>query len=576
MLAETESHQRAEAEALAAKEAAQAREAEQNARSERLAAEAQVTQQISGLIGKAHGALRDGNTGRAAGLRRAVDEKLAAVAVTAVPAHLTAQVQRLDEKLTELKEWKDYAVAPKRVELIEAMEALIGSSEEPRALVDRIKQLQEDWKTISKGIVSDSEADWQRFHLAAQSAYQPCREYFEAQAKLRQDNLEKRQGVLERLRAFEAAQSGEHPDWRTVAAVLREAPQEWRRPAPVERAAVRPIQAEFDIVLGRLQARLDGWYAQNTAEKKSLIQRAQGLLGKEDGREAVDAVKHLQALWKDVGTVPREQEQLLWEEFREQCDAVFRKRHQAHADYTAGLEANKTRAAALCEEAEQTASLSGPALLEGIAKIPEWRAAFEGLGELPRADERGLHSRFERALGRCEAALSQQRQQDRQRSFTNLFDAVRRIHAYGRAVADRGAITDLETLTELDAAADLEVLKQDAEAFIAGVEQWPKGGAQALGDLWAKAAAAGSDMTAHETAFRMLCIRAEILGDKPTPPEDQTLRREYQVQRLLQHMGQRNEADAASWEALALEWVRVGPVTAALYDSLRDRFLSCR
>ena len=177
---------------LAAAEAAKAREAEEKARAERLAAEALALRQLAALIGKANGALRDGNTGRAAGLRHAIEEKLPAL--PAVPAHLASQVQQLDLKLNELKEWKDYAVAPKRAELIEEMTALIGASYRPQALADRIKQLQEDWKTISKGIISDSAADWQRFQQASAAAYQPCREYFEAQAKQRQANLEKRKG----------------------------------------------------------------------------------------------------------------------------------------------------------------------------------------------------------------------------------------------------------------------------------------------------------------------------------------------------------------------------------------------
>src|SRR3984957_5157786 len=255
----------------AAGEAEKAREAEEKARAERLAAEALALRQLGGLIGKANSALREGNTGRAAGLRRAIEEKRPTV--PAVPAYLASQVQQLDVKLHELKEWKDYAVAPKRAELIGEMEALIGSSYKPQTLADRIKQLQEEWKTISKGIVSDSEADWQRFHQASIAAYQPCRDYFEAQAKQRQANVEKRKAVLERLRAFESAQSGEHPDWQTVAAVLREAPQEWRRYFPVERVAGRAVQEEFDASIGRLQARLDAWYAENAAEKKTLIQR---------------------------------------------------------------------------------------------------------------------------------------------------------------------------------------------------------------------------------------------------------------------------------------------------------------
>ena len=562
-LADMEAQHRNEALALAAAEAAKAREAEENARAERLAAESLALRQIGGLVAKANSALRDGNTGRAAGLRRAIEERLSTVPV--VPTYLAGQVQQLDVKLNELKQWKDYAVAPKRAELIEEMEALIGSSEEPKALADRIKQLQDDWKTISKGIVSDSEADWQRFHQASVTAYQPCREYFEAQAKLREANLEKRRGVLERLRAFETAQSGEHPDWRAVAAVLREARQEWRRHFPVDRGAGLAVQEEFDASLGRLQERLDAWYARNAAEKKSLIQRAQHLRAKEDSREAVDAAKRLQLLWKEVGAAPRDQEQQLWDEFREQCDAVYQKRQQVYAEHTAALEASKGQAVALCEEAEQVAALSGAALLEGAGKMPQWRAAFESLGDMPRGDERGLHDRFERALNLCQARVSEQRAREKEQSFTNLLEAARCIQTYGWAVAqDR-------------ASADREALKQAAETFIAGVQQWPKGGAQALKEAWVKAHAASDlDLAAHEAALRTLCIRSEILTDLPTPPEDQALRRDYQVQRLVQRMGQRNEANADELDALALEWVRVGPAAAATLESLLTRFLRCR
>jgi hypothetical protein len=300
------------------------------------------------------------------------------------------------------------------------------------------------------------------------------------------------------------------------------------------------------------------------AEKKSLIERAQKLRAKEDGREATDAAKRLQQLWKEIGPAPRDEEQRLWDDFRRQCDAVYQKRQQAHAEYAAGLEANRQRAVALCEEAESFAALPGPALLEGLGKIAPWRAAFESLGEMPRADQRTLHDRFERALGTAQARVSQQRAHDKEHAVANLLEAARRIGAYGWAVALDGA------------SAEREALKQEAEIFIAGVSQWPKGGAQALKDAWAAAAAASPDVEAHEKALRMLCIRSEILTDRPTPPEDQALRREYQVQRLVKHMGRPNEANADDLDALALEWVRVGPVAAAAHESLLSRFLKCR
>jgi hypothetical protein len=73
-----------------------------------------------------------------------------------------------------------------------------------------------------------------------------------------------------------------------------------------------------------------------------------------------------------------------------------------------------------------------------------------------------------------------------------------------------------------------------------------------------------------------LCIRAEILADRPSPAEDQPLRREYQVQRLVQSMGQGITADATQMDTLTLEWVRSGPIEEPVYLQLLERFKGCR
>ena len=558
-LAELESaHRREEAERAAAETAAR-REAEESARAAAAAAEAATLREINALIGKAHGALREGATGRASGLRRALEEKMAAL--PAVPLSVSRQVQKLDASLGELKAWKEHAAAPKRAELIQEMESLIGAAQEPQALAERIRLLQEDWKTVSKGVLSDTDADWQRFHQAAERAYQPCREHFEAQAKLRQANAAKRKAILERLNAFEAAQSGDHADWRAFATVLREAPQEWRRHFPLERAVARELQKEFDAAMERLQGRLDAWHAGNAEEKRSLIRRAAGLVDLPDGREAAETVKRLQAQWKEIGAAP-DQERTLWEEFRGHCDAVFQKRQQAHADYTANLQSNKARAVALCEEAEQLAAGSESDLADGAAKLAEWRAAFETVGELPRAEERGLKGRFERALERVRASIAAQTVRNQERSLEDLLEAASRIHAYGRAAAQAAP------------AAEREALKQSAVTFIAGIAHCPKRGAEALAHAWAAAETAEPLQAEHERALRMLCIRSEILKELPTPAEDQALRREYQMQRLVERMGRGIEGADDSVESLALEWIRGRGASEDVYQSLLSRFRS--
>lgn len=552
-----------DAESAARQEAAVLRAAEERAHAEKRAAEDSFFRQIGGLIRKANGALGDGSTQRAAGLRRAIDEKLTDAPV--LPLYLTRQLQQLDEKLNELKEWKDYAVAPKRIELIEEMESLIGSTEEPKSLADRIKALQDEWRTISKGIVSEAPEDWERFHQASQAAYQPCRVYFETQAKLRQANLEKRRVLLERLAAFETAQNVDNPNWRLVASVLREAAQEWRHYFPVDRDAGRTLQDTFDATMGRLRAKLEAWYGHNVEQKQSLITRARHLLSAEDSREAIEAMKRLQIAWKETGMTPRDQDQALWNEFRELCDAVYQKRQQAYAEYAAGLEASKASAVALCEQAERVAALSGTALLDEAAQMPEWRSAFDALDEMPRSDARGLHDRFERALERCAAAVALQHERDAEQSFQHLIEAARRVYAYQCAVAQNADSGECETL------------KQSAESYIAQVPRWPKAGLAAVKEALATPLSwSDADREARERALRLLCIRLEIDSDIPSPPEDESLRREYQVARLMQAMGQGVHDAERDWDAIALEWIRIGGVSSELHERLLERLTSCR
>lgn len=559
-LAQKQREQDEQAAAATAAERARTLEDQRKAEAEKLEAEAHALRQIGGLLRKAHGALAAGSSKTAAGLRRAIDEKL--TAAPPLPPHLANQLRQLDEKLQVLKDWKSFSVAPKRAELIEQMEALVGATLHPAALAGHIKDLQEQWRTLSKGAGEDVEADWQRFHEAAQKAYQPCRDYFEAQAQLKQENLRQRGMLFERLAAFEAQHDWEQPDWRTVIVALRESRQLWRQHSPVDAAEAEALQGRFNELTAALQSRIDAEYASNVKEKKSLIERARALLASSDSRKATDEVKRLQEKWKSVGPVPRDDDRKLWEEFRQQCDVLFQKRQQEFASHTEALEANKSQASSLCEQLEKMAGLSDQELLESAQQLPDLRLAFDAIGELPNAIARQLQNRFERAFDRCQKAVARQHTQAAEQGWIDLLDAANYIRAYRLALA-RNAET-----------AERDALKQAAEEHLASGAKWPKRGLDALKNALDEQG--DSDRAANELALRTLCIRAEILTDTPTPAADQPLRREYQMKRLVQSMGHGVKAEEAQLDSLAIEWLGVGPTEEAAYVQLLGRFKECR
>ena len=551
-----------QAQATAAAAAEQARLAgEQNrALTEQQHAEQQAARQIGELIRKARAALSDGSTSRAAGVRRTIEEKLAGA--PPLPANLAGQIESLDKQLDALKDWKSFSVTPKRAELIQEMELLVEATLDPLALADRIKSLQDEWRTLSKGAGEALEGDWQRFQQAAQRAYQPCKAYFAAQALVREDNLKRRDALLAELTAFGAGQNWEQADWRAVIKALRETKDAWRSCSPVDRQAGKQQQEAFAALTASLQARLDAEYARNVQQKESLIERTRQLLTSDDSRKAIDAVKQLQQQWQTVGPVPREVDQRLWGDFRQHCDAVFQKRQQESDAYAAGLENNKTQALALCERLDQIAALEGAELLAQAGAMAELRSAFEALGEFPRADTRELRNRFDQGLDRCKESFARQRARDAERAWDDLFEAANHVRAYRLAVT-RGLDTE-----------QLDLLRNAAEACIGSVQRWPKGGLDAVKK--GLVAERSTDLAANEVALKMLCIQAEILTETPTPPEDQPLRREYQLQRLAQSMGQGLRVDESRSDTLAIEWVSVGPVEDVAYEPLLQRFRSCR
>ena len=438
--------EQAAADAHAQAEAEEARAAEDHARAEQRAAEAQAQGEIGSLIRLSGAALHRGDTRKAARFRAVIEEALPDA--PALPPHLARALEQLDERLNELRQWKDYVAAPKRIELIEEMEALVGVDEEPAALAEHIRALRQEWRTINKGIVAvDASAEAERFEQAYQAAFKPCQAYFAEQAAIRRDKLEARKQVLERVLAFEAGLDAEQPDHPLIARVLREAPQEWRSHAPVDRDAGRAVEAEFHQALDRLRAILNGWYERNAADKRALIVRARHLATSDDTAAAIDDVKRLQAAVEGhragaapavagaVGRVPRARAM-------PSTNAASRPSRSTRPRWRW----RRRRPSRCASRSSRNATCRSPSGPRRTRRPRDWQAAFDEIGDLPRAEARTLRERFQRAVARYEDGVAEQDQRDAASAETNLLEAGRLLRAYEHAVMQDAAADERATL----------------------------------------------------------------------------------------------------------------------------------
>jgi hypothetical protein len=511
---------------------------------------------IAGLIRKANETVSSGVLGKAMGLRRAIDEKLQGV--EQLPNYLANQLEQLDETLAKLQDWKNYAVLPKKHELIAQLEALDGSKEHPETLANKIKRLQDEWKSLSKGGKDQDQDLWEKFHELAQKVYQPCRDYFAEQAAIRQNNLNSCKQLVSQLKDYLENYNWETANWKDVEKVIRVARQEWRGFTPTERVATQPVLAEFESALGKIQQKLNDEFAKNAGLKRELIAQAQQLVGLDDSRKATDEVKKLQTRWQAIGASLRKEEQQLWREFRDVCDAVFAKRQQQSAEFKAELDANAAVAQKLISEIENAISLTGQALTDARKRVDEIRQEFGALGQLPKAQINDIKTAFNNLLDTFEKKIKDERIALKQQVWINLFTANNNVRLHELALV-QGKSPDVNEL----------------QAQIDAITHWPAGGLKAIQQKISRITA-NSDTKENLAALREICIRADILTDSATPASEQALRTAFQVSQLQQNFGRKAQDTAAEFDNLVFEWIAVGAVDTAEYEPLFARFNACR
>ena len=515
---------------------------------------------INALISQANQALQKGLSRDAAGIRRTLERKLGAL--EKLPTAITAKVEQLDEALSKLLDWKNFAVEPKQQELIDQMQVLTESQDTPEALASKIRRLQDQWKSLSKD--SQDQQLWEVFHKLAEQAYQPCKVYYDQKSEIRRSNIEKRRTLVLQLNDYVTAQpwegnGAESIDWKLAEKLIGTAIREWQSYAPTDRDANKPVQKKFDRLLDSLRSKLSAHQQQNAERKQQLIAQVDALLENSDKRAATEKVKQLQAQWQKVGVVPRKQEQKLWRLFRASCDAVFAQRHQQSVEFKAELNTHKGVAEELIKEVLTLGALSGKALLDGRTRVTECKREFSAVGNLPKAAVASISQRFQSAVTAFDTAITNQIAQAKLQLWDNLFTA--------------SAMIGLAQTTSDESASDALLTK--AQDFMASVEQWPKNGYQALEKKMARGSAL--DRTEdYQKALQLLCIRAEILADQETPPEDKALRMQYQVSRLQQGFGQNSSPNGVSIQDLVIEWIAAGAVANDIYEPLLERFNHCR
>ena len=222
--------------------------------------------------------------------------------------------------------------------------------------------------------------------------------------KQKQENLAKKQAILEELKAIIASDESlkkTYDDFRALQ-------DRWKEIGPVpttENANLWNtyhflVEQFFDKVKIERELR-DLDMRKNLDAKIELCERAEELLGEKSMTKAFKALQKLHEEWKEIGPVPQEKKDEIWERFKAASDKINQIRREHYAKLEEGQTANLEAKKELCDRADALLA-EEPTSVNGWQKksdeLSEIFGIWKTLGPASKKDNEEIWARFKATM----------------------------------------------------------------------------------------------------------------------------------------------------------------------------------
>ena len=452
-------------------------------------------------------------------------------------------------RMRELREWHHWSNDKIRKRLIAEMEILPAADLHPDALLDRVKSLQAEWKSLEHSEQIPGEKRfaaapwmWRKFSAAGHAAFDTAKPFLEKRSEIQSRHA---QSLATFCAELEQLAEAVPQDWTALSKAMGRGRKKLHDlnnvPAKQRQAFARKLKGVLDKANGVIQDH----YLVVEKEKMKLIRSASQLIHMPERSEAITQAKSLQTAWKAAGSLWRSKEQELWNQFREHLDPLFDELKEQQETIRAAESERLASQKALCDELRD--------ILKSDKDMASQQGVVQGLKDGWKDiehPERKLRDAFKAMVADYQQRIEQAQQQQVEIVRERLWLKSALLHEL--MVSGRTAKGSISKKTETkvgkdwpaDTSADELELSMDktCKDILAG--QSPDAVTDNSDALLAKA--------------RLLCIRLEFVAGLPSPDEEQEQRMQYQVDRLAESMSGETVRQLASEEAIEAEKTWLG------------------
>jgi len=207
-----------------------------------------------------------------------------------------------------------------------------------RLLEMEVRVNQDRWNEIGPTYKEEWDKIKVEFWETTRGIYNKIQEFYDSRREEQQKNLASKKSLLERVRHIVSLELKSSKKWQDKSNEIKEIQKEWKMIGFVPKAYSSEIWIEFkklcDSFFENKRRHFDSLRTvqnENKEKKLSLLEKAVSLKDSENWKETSDALILLQKQWKEIGPAHQRDENKLWRQFREACDAFFQKRNEHRA-----------------------------------------------------------------------------------------------------------------------------------------------------------------------------------------------------------------------------------------------------
>lgn len=258
-------------------------------------------------------------------------------------------------------------------------------------------------ENAENAVVPDDETEL-RFKSAFGIYKQNKNRFNDEQEKLKQANLEAKNHILEELKALinsEETLKKTYDEFK----ILQE---RWKTIGMVPKTEVNNLWQSYHFLVEKFFDKVkinkelkDLDLKKNLEAKIVLCEKAEELVLESSIIKSFKQLQQFHEEWKEIGPVPQDKKDELWERFRSATEKINERRREYYNELQVGLEQNLAAKTILCEKAEQiiaTESDSIKAWQDATNQITELLQIWKTLGAAPKKQNNEIWARFKNSL----------------------------------------------------------------------------------------------------------------------------------------------------------------------------------